>query len=225
MARAEVSAAIDSEGEPSLRILSGTRGSAAAGDVLILAHDAMHPHPTYFTMFVDDALTSVVTRGRAEQCRLFERPLTCADVEELIKNLRDQRVPLAWADLEVIDAPEQSQRPNPTTVAIVTIICMPPVWAVIPLLPVMIPLTIWLEGDGPERRAARKAALLALPDDADRPAVFAAIGMPQRLEKLAADPDIELWTYWDAGLHVGCRVAFVRGRVLWIDFDYYEWQS
>ena len=221
MAKPEVVAALDSQGEPLLRLMPRAAAGSIGSDVLVFEHDAMHPHPTYYTVFVDGALRSVLTRGRAEQCQAVEPQFVRTDVAELVASLRERRMPLTWSEREPIDALEQSKRMNPTTVTILTIAAMPPVWVVIPLLPVVIPLTIWLEGDGPERRTAMQAALLALPRDADRAAVVAAIGAPQEKAAHPDDREVELWSYWADDVRIGFRVAFARGKVLWIDFSYY----
>lgn len=114
--------------------------------------------------------------------------------------------------------------PNPTTLTLVTILGMPPVWPALVLVPIMWPVSNAIFADRRERRQAVSDLLLALPVRAEAAAVVAALGEPTRKQAHPEDPAVEIWLCAerdDQHLTRGIRIGLVAGRVLWIEFEYW----
>lgn len=240
MPRADVLAVLQpepSELQSELRFFARQGRGAAEGPVEVPVarpvewrverHSTLHPHPDYYTVYVDGALTSVLL-AEGIQAELYrEEGWSRGEIEALAAQWSSDRAPLTWAELEPLDTAQHSREPDPTTYTIATFIVFPYALPVLVAMPVLVPLASLLGLDTAvveEKRSTLVDALDRCPAGADREAVVALCGEPSHVEtqwRESGRLDVWVWEVRDGrNVAVNARCGFEDGELVWIDYQH-----
>ncbi|MFN3243907.1 MAG: hypothetical protein ACE37K_20545 [Planctomycetota bacterium] len=217
MAHDEVEQVLEVAVRDRLRVLPEQPGDP---EWLLDGYWSEHPHPVYVVAYRDGELASVLHQGDLpDDLRFVGAPMGHQRITRLVATFAATRHPLAWAELEPIDATARRDGLDPTTHTVLLLVVFPPALVGLAMLPV-----VWLtmplfEGDVSELRMQLSARALSLPAGCTRERAAATLGEPRERRPVDGEPDVELWDYWvedNLSSDFSCRLGFVGDRLRWV---------